>query len=181
MHWRTGVMGLVAILMLAPAGCHAGEVDDGAPSAGPAASAPASLTPSAAAERDAVAAYRGMWAAFVEAAKTSDPDDPTLRKFAADDALKLIVSGLITNRTLGKIVLGELKTSPRITQLSPSDKPTSVEITDCVDATNWLEYKKSGKRWDDKPGGKHLTTATVKAVDGSWTVTSFTLRKAGTC
>jgi hypothetical protein len=122
-----------------------------------------------------------MWDAFVEAAKTSDPDDPSIREYAMGNALKLVVGGLITNRTLGKIVLGDLKTSPRITKVSPSARPTSAEITDCVDATNWLEYKKSGKRWDDKPGGKHLTTATVKAVEGSWKVTSFTLRKAGTC
>ena len=38
-------------------------------------------------------------------------------------------------------------------------------ILDCVDDTNWLEYKTSGERWDNKPGGKHRTTATVKAVD----------------
>jgi hypothetical protein len=167
--------------MLALAGCHSGDPDDGIPSSSPAAPTPSSLAPSAAAERDAVAAYRGMWDAFVEAAKTSDSDDPALRKSAADNALKLIVSGLITNRTLGKVVLGDLKISPRVTRMTPSDGPTTAEITDCVDATNWLEYKKSGKRWDDKPGGKHLTTATVKAVDGSWKVTSFTLRKAGTC
>ena len=53
--------------------------------------------------------------------------------------------------------------------------------TDCVDDTNWLEYKKSGELWDNEPGGKHHNTATVTLTDGVWKVSSFTLEVKGTC
>lgn len=63
-----------------------------------ASSHPSSPSPGTAAKRAAVSAYRGMWGAFVAAAKTSDPDAPDLRRYAEGDALKLIVSDLYTNR-----------------------------------------------------------------------------------
>jgi hypothetical protein len=125
----------------------------------------------------AVVAYRGMWAAFVEAAKTSDPDAPDIRKYASDNALKLIVGGLVSNREQGKVVKGNLVLNPKVTTASAIE----ATILDCVDATNWLEYKTSGELWDNKPGGKHRTTATVKAVDGTWKVSSFNLEGTGTC
>ena len=125
----------------------------------------------------ALSAYRGMWAAFVEAAKTSDPDDPDIRKFASGNALKLIVGGLVTNRSQGKVIKGDLVLNPRATVVSTTEET----ILDCVDSTRWLEYKTTGELWDDKPGGKHRTTATVKKDGGTWKVSSFKLEGAGTC
>jgi hypothetical protein len=143
-----------------------------------------SRTPSASAsgvaKDDALAAYRGMWNAYVEAAKTSDPDAPALRTYASDDALKLIVGALVTNRAQKKVVRGDLKIDPRATVTLAASAPTAT-VTDCVDSTRWLEYKASGGLWDDKSGGKHRTTATVKSRNGSWKVTSFTLEGSGTC
>jgi hypothetical protein len=164
---HTGLAGLAALRVPASTACHADDSGDGVASASP----EPSTAPSAAAEQDALAAYRGMWTSIVEVVKASDQDDPALREHASDNALKLIVGGRITNRTSGKVTSGDLKTSPQAPRASPADKPASAEITDRVDATNWLEYNKSGGRWDDKPGGTHLTTA----------VSSCTLRKAGTC
>ncbi|MFC8849932.1 MULTISPECIES: hypothetical protein [unclassified Micromonospora] len=122
-----------------------------------------------------------MWDAFVEAGAVSDPDAPDLRKYASDQALKLIVNSLYTNRQQGKVTKGALTLSPKITGVKPDTTPTEAGVLDCVDSTNWLEYKVSGGLWDDKPGGKHRTTATVKVSDGAWKVSSFVLEESGTC
>src|SRR5690349_1489289 len=88
---RSVSVGLMAALVLLGAGCSSDEPKNAASVAPPAPpSATASLGPSAAAERDALAAYRGMWSAFEEAAKTSDPVAPELRTFASEQALRLI-------------------------------------------------------------------------------------------
>jgi hypothetical protein len=123
-----------------------------------------------------------MWAAFVDAAKTSDPDAPSLRTYAADNALKLIVSSLYADRDQGKVAKGEVALDPKIKELKPAGSPTTATLVDCVDSTKWLEYKASGGLWDDKPGGKHRTTATVtKQADGTWKASAFTLEGSGTC
>ena len=140
-----------------------------------------SVSASTAADADALVAYRGMWNAFVEAAKVPDPSVPVLRQYASDDALKMIVGSLVIDRDQGKVVKGPLIINPSVTSLKPADRPTEATITDCVDDTNWLEYKKSGELWNKEPGGKHHTTATVKLAGGVWKVSSFTLEVKGTC
>lgn len=141
-----------------------------------------SLSPADAAKRDALAAYRNMWTAFVAASRTSDPDDPDLRQYAQNQALRLIVNGLYTDRDQGKVGKGRVRLSPQVTSVKPAANPTTVMVTDCVDARNWLEYnKKTGQLWDNTPGGKHHTTATVKRTGDTWRVDSFFLKGAGTC
>ncbi|WP_018788576.1 hypothetical protein [Micromonospora sp. CNB394] len=122
-----------------------------------------------------------MWGAFVDAAKVSNPDAPDVRRYASDQALRLIVNSLYTNREQKKVTKGSLALNPRITQVKPEQAPTEAEVLDCVDSTRWLEYKVSGGLWDDKPGGKHRTTATVKFTGGTWKVSSFILEESGTC
>ncbi|MET7820480.1 hypothetical protein [Micromonospora zamorensis] len=168
--------------MLLSTACSRGEPDESSRTTQP--STPAtttSLGPSAAAEKEALTAYRGMWDAFVDAAKVSDPDAPDVRRYASDQALRLIVSSLYTNREQKKITKGSLALSPKVTQFKPEQAPTEAVVLDCVDSTQWLEYKVSGGLWDDVPGGKHRTTATVKLSGGSWKVSSFLLEESGTC
>jgi hypothetical protein len=116
-----------------------------------------------------------MWAAFVEAAKTSDPDAPDLRKYASDDALKLVVAALYTNRDQKQVILGELKIDPKVTALIPPDEPTEASIVDCVNDETWLEHQASGGLVNDTPGGKHRTTATVKRASDGWRVSRFVI------
>jgi hypothetical protein len=125
----------------------------------------------------ALAAYRGMWDSFVEAGKTSDPDAPNIRRFASGQALRLIVSALVTNREQRKVIRGDLAIDPTVT----AETPTEVTIVDCVNDEKWLVHKMSGGLEDDEPGGKHHTTATVKRTDEGWKVTSFILKDSGTC
>jgi hypothetical protein len=144
---------------------------------------PASPTPDAraVAEGEAVAAYRGMWDAFVAAAVTSDPDTPEIRQHATDQALRLIVGALVTNREQKQVIRGDLVLDPKVTATKPPEAPTEVTILDCVNDEKWLEYKVSGGLVDDEPGGKHRTTAAVKKTNGEWKVSSFILEDSGTC
>jgi hypothetical protein len=133
------------------------------------------------AQQQAVAAYKGMWAAFVAAGKIPDPDAPEIRKYASDQALRLIVNALYTDQQQKKVIRGEVTVDPQVTALSPADKPVTVTISDCVNSEKWLVYKASGGLADDTPSGKHQTTATVKRTAEGWKVSSFILKEAGTC
>jgi hypothetical protein len=179
---RRVLVGLVATSVLLGAGCNSDKPESTSTTQPPAPpSAAPSLAPSAAAEQEALAAYRGMWSAFVEAAKTSDAEDPVLREYASDQALSLIASGLLSDRDQGKVTKGDLVLNPRVTKAKPMQAPTEVTVLDCVDSTKWLVYRTSGELWDNEPGGKHRTTATVKHSDGTWKVNSFILEESGTC
>lgn len=178
---RPLVIGVTAASMLL-AGCNSGKhrtTPDPTSAASP--SSAASLGSDASARRDAVAAYRGMWAAFVAAGKVADPDAPDLRKYASDQALRLIVNALYTDQQQKKVIRGDLTIDPQVTAVSPAEEPASVTISDCVNDEKWLVYKASGGLADDKPGGKHQTTATVKRATDGWKVSSFILKEAGTC
>jgi len=179
---RPVLVGLVAASVLVGAGCSSDKPQNVTPRS-PMAPSPAtpSLGPSAAAERDAVSAYRSMWNAVVEAGKTSNPEHPELPKFASDQALRLIVSSLYTDRDQKRVSQGELKIDPKVTGLKPAGAPTEATILDCVNDEKWLKYKASGGLVNDVPGGKHRTTATVKRTAEGWKVASFILREAGTC
>lgn len=182
---RRLVVGLVAMSVLLGAGCSSNKSNGGLPETSspplPASSAPSTAGPASATERDALVAYRGMWSAFVEAGKISDPDAADLRKYASDDALTLIVGALYANREQKEVILGEVLLDPQVTEVRPPDAPTEATILDCVNDEKWLEHKLSGGLVDEVPGGRHRTTATVKRVNGEWKVSAFTLERSGTC
>ena len=182
MATRPLLLGLVAVSVVLAAGCSPDKpksMTTSSPAVVP--SATPSLGVTDAAERDALAAYRGMWATFVEAGKTSDAEAPGLPKYASDQALKLIVSSLYTDHELRRVSKGEVKIDPQVTALKPTAAPTEATITDCVNDEKWLRYKESGGLVDNVPGGKHRTTATVKRTADGWKVASFILKEKGTC
>ncbi|RZU51278.1 hypothetical protein EV385_3088 [Krasilnikovia cinnamomea] len=181
MFTRPVLVGFVAASVLLSAACSSDNPKVAPATQQPSPSALPSLGPNAAAERDALIAYRGMWSAVVEAAKTSDPEAPGVRKYAMDQALRLITSSLYTDREQGKVTKGDLVLNPKVTGAKPAQAPNEVTVLDCVDSTKWLKYKTTGGLADDKPGGKHRTTATVKLTGNTWKVSSFLLEESGTC
>lgn len=184
--WRAslvGVMGM-SLLLMACGQPEAGQspVSVNASTPVPSLSTSPSLNPRAVAERDALAAYTGMIHAWVEAVAVSDPDAPALRQFASGQALRRMVVILYLARDAGRVGRGQPVTRPVVTAASPIDVPTEVTVTDCLDDSNWLEYKAStGELWDDIPGGRHDVTAVVKRSDSGWKVDSFVPRPVGTC
>lgn len=167
--------GLAAASTLLGAGCTSSK-PDGKPSAPPTA-VPTSASGTAA-ERDALAAYTGMWTAMARAGEIPDPDAPELRQYAADKALARIVSVLVTYRETDVVTKGGPITNARVTRT----EPTEITIADCGDSTNWTKHKKgNGELIQDDPRGRRTITAAVKPQDGSWKVVSFDVGDIGSC
>jgi len=146
---------------------------------------PASVSPStdsaAAGAQAAVAAYRGMWDAFVEASNNGVADPPALAKHASGSALEVLNRGLAANRAQQLASRGQPVMNPKLTSIGPIAAPTSAMIADCVDSTNWLLYKQNGQPANGDPGGRRKVTATVAKSGGTWKVTGFAAREVGTC
>ncbi|GIF04641.1 hypothetical protein [Actinoplanes siamensis] len=177
---RPVMVGLTATFVLLTTGCGSEKPAD-SPIRQPSPTRSVAASPESAGESAALAAYRGMWASFVEAATTSDPEFAGLREHAAGQALRLITSSLYTDHDQKRVTKGDLTLNPKVTLMKPPDAPTEVTIVDCVDSTKWLKYKVNGGLADDEPGGRHRNTATVKNTNGTWRVESFTLEESGTC
>ncbi len=174
MFSRPVLMSLAVVSVMLGSGCRSDTPKEASRSSPPATATP-SLGSGDAAKRDALAAYRGMWDSFVEAAKTSNPEAPDLPKFASGKALQLIASALYTSREKQQVILGEIKIDPKVTGATPANEPTQVNILDCVNDEKWLEYKKSGGLVDDKPGSASRTTAVVNRTGEGWKVSLFTI------
>jgi hypothetical protein len=186
-RWRTPVVVAVlagAVVLLG--GCSAGAVDP-APVPGPtsAPSAMPELPESAAdrASREALAAYRGMWADFVAAGVTSDWQSDELGRHATGIALTNLSRGLYADSYNGLVTRGEPVLDPRVTSVEPADDPTTVRVTDCGDSSGWLKYRAdTGARANDSPGGRRMITAVVeRQSDGSWKVSDYAVRDLGSC
>lgn len=180
-----------AVLMTAPlalaVGCQRDGTDPTPEDAGspPALTTPsptASLDPVEAAEEAALEAYHGMWDAYVEAISIPDPELPALSRFAADDALAVLVDGLEQVERDGLAGRGDVVLNPEITEFSPPDAPTAAEIADCVDTSDSELYRRDGRPYEDTPGGLRRAQATVReAGGGAWKVVGFALYEVGSC
>lgn len=147
--------------------------------------APPSTVPSPvlAAQRQALAAYRGMWAAFVAAGQTSDWRSAQLSRYATGLALTNLARSLYTDHANGLVTKGQPLLSPRVSSAIPSQDPFTVIVTDCGDSTHWLKHRAdTGALVDDAPGGRHLINAVVqRQSDGTWKVSDYGVQDVGTC
>lgn len=168
---------LVGVLLT---GCDGGA-SDGSKTPDPTVSAPMQDARGNA-EQQALDAYRGMWRAYAKAGLTANPDEPDLAKYANGGALKTLTDGLRSLKSKGQVIRGEFDSNPQVTSASPAARPTAVEITDCLDDSDFLTYKNSGEPADDDRGGRRsaIATASNLGTDG-WKVTSFAVQGVGTC
>jgi hypothetical protein len=185
-------VGLLAVVItVSVAGCGGGgEVPDAGPTSAAAgespspSSSPSPADPVALAERLAMAAYEGMWAAYDAAGRApqADPDDPRLAEFAQDRALDVLVSGLRSLRDRGEVIEGEVVLHPEVVGLTPAAAPTEVEVEDCGDSATWLTVDAETGEVSDDPRGRQLVFATVRDVGGGqWKVVDFAVREVGSC
>jgi hypothetical protein len=114
-----------------------------------------------------------MIGAWTEAAKTSDAGFPELRKHAQDQALKVLTSDLVINKTRKLVAKGTPVISPEVIDARPVDAPKDVVVRDCLDTTNWLLHKASGGLADEDPGDRRQVKALVRKTDGVWKVVGF--------
>jgi hypothetical protein len=183
---RSGkAVSLLVPLIVALAACESsgGESDAGSkPKAPSTLQSTPSPTPSAdAGSVQALAAYRAMWQAMVDAGRTADYRSPALGRHATGQAQALLVSGLYDAHRQGVVIKGEPKMQPKVTALKPAETSQAAEIVDCLDARNWLNFKRSGDLRDQTPGGRHRVTATVGHLSSGWKVTRLRVQDVGTC
>ena len=140
-------------------------------------------SPAEIAGRKALVAYRGMWNEMVDAARTSDWQDPDLARHATRDALRVITGSLYADHKNGLITKGRPTYDPEVTSATPTNDPRAVMISDCGDSTDWIKYRKdTNKPVDGSSGGRRQITAEVKLQDdGKWRVTRFAVQGIGTC
>jgi hypothetical protein len=132
-------------------------------------------------DREALAAYRGMWADMVSAARTADYQDPVLADHATGAALSTLVQGLYSYRQQGLVIMGAPATHPTVTSVTPATDPIQVNVSDCFNDTHWLAYKATGGLENNVPGGHRQVTAVVTNSDGTWKVAQLDTGAEGSC
>ncbi|SER92103.1 hypothetical protein [Actinokineospora terrae] len=135
------------------------------------------------AKEAALAAYRGMWADFVEAGHTSDWQSVKLGVHATGVALTNLSRGLYADHYNGLVTKGEPVLSPTVSSVEPATEPKKIIVSDCGDSTNWLKYRAdTGELADKEPGGRHAINAIAeKQSDGSWKISDYGVHEVGTC
>ena len=148
----------------------------------PVSTVPSPPAPSAVAREQALAAYRGMWEDMASAGRTSDSRSSLLSRHATGSALSQIVESIYANGKAGIVSKGGPVLHPRIVSLDLKRQPSRATISDCADASRWLQYDRAtGKLKDKTPGGRHRITADVYGLNGVWKVVDFQLRAIGSC
>jgi hypothetical protein len=173
-----GALACVGVLL---AGCGSGSISSAPRHPTTTVPSTAVESPSQQAASTALAAYRAMWADMVIAAQTANYQLPSLADHASGNALALLVHGLAVDRQEGIVTRGQPTMDPQVVSVSPPTDPTQVDIVDCFNDTNWLNYKVSGGLQNNVPGGRHHTTATVEDTAGVWKVAELQVGVAGTC
>ncbi|WP_260696724.1 hypothetical protein [Streptomyces sp. 130] len=185
---KTGLMacsGVAACLLVLAAGC--GAEDDGKPS-GPTASATrddGAEKKRAAAERDALAAYRGMWKAQTKAYSTGSMKGVELGDYTTGDAAAHIVEAFTYYQKTDIAFTGPPVISPKVTAVDVDSSVHTATITDCVDVTGIVVRRATGKpiagaKEDDRrPWTAKATTA--KDGKGGWRIVDYTIDKDRTC
>ncbi|UOX88396.1 hypothetical protein MUY14_43080 [Amycolatopsis sp. FBCC-B4732] len=120
---------------------------------------------------------------MADAAVTSDWRSPKLASNATADALSRISRGLYADHYNGLVTKGRPVNHPTVESVEPAAAPTTVNVADCRDDSQWLKYRAdTGQQADDGPSGRrHIEAKVKKAVDGSWKVVDFAIQDVGTC
>ncbi|MFI1996825.1 hypothetical protein [Actinoplanes sp. NPDC020271] len=164
---------------LPTSGSSAPAAGTSSPSPPPPSSA-APLTPDEAREQ-ALAAYTGMQDAFEKAGRTSDPDDPDLRKYTTGAALDLFTTALAKRKKEGVVSRGDTINHAKVTSVSPAKAPTAAVVEDCMDTRGTALYKSNGDPVSSEKGGFRLALADLKLANGAWKVTQLAVREVGSC
>lgn len=131
----------------------------------------------------AVAAYRGMWADFAKAGKTSDWQSSSLGQHATGVALTNLSRALYADHLNGFVTRGEPRLDPHVQSVEPAaGDPAKVIVVDCADSTEALKYHTKGGQAVGGGGGRSRITGIVdRQVNGSWKVSDYAVEGLGSC
>ncbi|MER6091284.1 hypothetical protein [Streptomyces bluensis] len=131
----------------------------------------------AAEHAEALDAYRAMWRDLVLASETSDAGSPVLDDHATDGALELMKYGLREAKKEKVVSKGAPLVDPRVVSVTSQE----VTLQDCVDGTDWLQYKLNGELKNAVPGSHTKADATVRREGKAWKVSKLYFYEAGSC
>lgn len=147
-----------------------------APSAGPSSLDPRSQV------QAATAAYTNLLNAYTTASNSGTTDTTELARYATGDALQVLASGLAGNKAKGLHSQGTpVIAAPRVNAIAPTNDPSTVNVTGCVDDTHWQLYNSKGQMVDSGPSGRRATSAQIDRSGATWKVSSLAIQGAGTC
>jgi hypothetical protein len=130
-----------------------------------------------------MAAYTGMWADAVSAARTADWKDSVLTHHATDHALGELVRILYREQAQGLVSRGAPVLHAQVVEVAPVAAPTAVMVKDCADTASWPEVdpKTGNPPAGAAPGGRRLVRARVAEAEMVWRVTDLAIDKIGSC
>ncbi|MYT27494.1 hypothetical protein GTY73_01255 [Streptomyces sp. SID8354] len=118
-----------------------------------------------------------MWSDLTAVSAAPDPQSPRLAEHATAGALELMKYGLRKQVKEGIVAKG----APRLAPTVVSARDGKVIIRDCVDGTDWLQYKRNGELKNEVPGSHFKADATVQRAQGVWKVTHLYMDESGSC
>jgi hypothetical protein len=185
---RAGLLlGVVAVSLLLLTACHSGGSTGSSvsPSSVASASPSPSVDPAVAdASAKALAAYNGYREAMVTAEANADYNNPDLPKYLADPLLTQAKGDLYQKRQQGLVMIGRPQWSPKVSTVNVSTRPYTVQITDCLDTTNWDTVNKATGKSVAVPGQakKYIVTSEAKQYDdGRWLIDQSTADRSRLC
>jgi len=132
----------------------------------------------------ALEVYNAFREAYATASVTSDAANAELPRYAIDPALAETKLDLFQKNRLGLISSGKPSWSAKVTSVNLTAKPNTVDLTDCLDISNWhTVYKDSGKS-ADAPGQAQRYVVAAQAVqgnDGRWVIQKATADRKTPC
>lgn len=176
--------GVAAAFLLLVTGCgSSGEDKPGPPKAST--SEDSGKKEKAAAERAALAAYRGMWDAQVEANSAGTMAKAKLGEYVIGEAARKVISGFTYYNEHGLAFKERPGTAPKVSAVDVDSAVHTATITDCVDMTGVVVRRATGKpiavAKEDvrRPWTAEATTA--KAGGTEWRITDYTIDRDRTC
>lgn len=176
--------GVAAAFLLLVTGCGSSDEDKpGPPKAST--SEDSGKKEKAAAERAALAAYRGMWDAQVEAYSSGSMAKARLGEYTTGEAAQKIIDAFTYYNQQGLAFKGKPAMGPKVSAVDLGSDLHTATISDCVDMAGVVVRRATGKPLAlAKNGDRHPWTAratTAKAGGTEWRITDYTIDKDRTC
>ncbi|MEV0112542.1 hypothetical protein AB0H77_04680 [Streptomyces sp. NPDC050844] len=118
-----------------------------------------------------------MWRDLTVASLKSDAASPLLDDHAMGGATELMKYGLKKAKKAKVVTKGTVRLAPKIVTAAEDE----VTLRDCVDGTDWLQYKLDGELKNDVPGSHRKADAKVERDGEGWKVSHLYLYEAGSC
>jgi len=181
---RRAYIGAAAVVFLLATGCDSSGDDK---SAKPTASATQSKEQEerAAAESAALAAYRGMWDAQVEAYASGSMKNAKLGDYTTGSATTKIINTSAYYQHKGFAITGKPKLAPKVTAVDIESASHTATISDCVDLTDYVLVRRATGEPVTVDKGDSRRPWTAKAVTAKggreWRIADYTIHKDRTC